>query len=60
MRGLGRASIQRRPPKRPRKPSSQALGPRMLLRQHWRVAESLLRAPGRPWPHPTRSDDGTP
>jgi hypothetical protein len=34
---------QRQPPKRPHKPSSQAIGARMIGREHWRKAASLER-----------------
>jgi hypothetical protein len=37
-----RTAAQRQPPKRPRKPSSQALGARSLSRQNWRKAASLM------------------
>lgn len=43
MRRFHRGALQRQAPKRPHKPSSQALGARMLERQHWRKAASLER-----------------
>jgi hypothetical protein len=43
MTRLPRLAVQRWAPKHPHKPASQALGPRMLHRQHWRKADSLDR-----------------
>lgn len=43
MRLLHRGAAQRWAPKHPHKPTSQALGARMLNRQHWRAPASLER-----------------
>lgn len=42
---MKKRALPRRVPTRPHKPSSQALGVRSLVRQHWRKPASLERRP---------------